>query len=140
LDDRGCAAEDGRVLLPAEPAWLGDYLHEMTVFPKSKHDDQVDSTAQFLDWFNTPMPQARNFSSQARPMSDADLSAWWPGGDHRYREAIPSSWVSLTRRRIATTPGSSSQSRYFFRRAGYARGRGSMAAPVVRRYVAPVHS
>ena len=27
---------------------------EMTVFPKGKHDDQVDSTAQFLDWFKRP--------------------------------------------------------------------------------------
>ena len=25
----------------------------MTVFPNGKHDDQVDSTAQFLDWFKT---------------------------------------------------------------------------------------
>ena len=30
--------------------WLAEYLHEMTVFPNGKHDDQVDSTAQFLDW------------------------------------------------------------------------------------------
>jgi hypothetical protein len=27
----------------------------MTVFPNGKHDDQVDSTAQFLDWFKRPM-------------------------------------------------------------------------------------
>ena len=26
----------------------------MTVFPNGKHDDQADSTAQFLDWFKTP--------------------------------------------------------------------------------------
>ena len=26
----------------------------MTVFPKGKHDDQADSTAQFLDWFKKP--------------------------------------------------------------------------------------
>jgi hypothetical protein len=32
------------------------YLHEMTVFPKGKHDDQVDSTAQFLDWYKRPFP------------------------------------------------------------------------------------
>ena len=25
-----------------------------TVSPKGKHDDQVDSTAQFLDWFKRP--------------------------------------------------------------------------------------
>jgi len=28
----------------------------MTVFPNGKHDDQVDSTAQFLDWFKRPYP------------------------------------------------------------------------------------
>jgi hypothetical protein len=26
------------------------------VFPNGKHDDQVDSTAQFLDWAQKPMP------------------------------------------------------------------------------------
>jgi phage terminase large subunit-like protein len=26
----------------------------MTVFPNGKHDDQVDSKAQFLDWFKRP--------------------------------------------------------------------------------------
>jgi len=31
-------------------------LHEMSVFPKGKHHDQVDSTAQFLDWFKRPFP------------------------------------------------------------------------------------
>jgi hypothetical protein len=28
----------------------------LTVFPKGKHDDQADSTAQFLDWYKTPGP------------------------------------------------------------------------------------
>jgi hypothetical protein len=28
----------------------------MAVFPKGKYDDQVDSTAQFLDWFKKPFP------------------------------------------------------------------------------------
>jgi predicted phage terminase large subunit-like protein len=44
--------EAGRVLLPAEAPWLEDFLHEMSVFPRGKHDDQVDSLAQFLDWFS----------------------------------------------------------------------------------------
>ena len=26
------------------------------MFPNGKHDDQVDSTAQFLDWFKKPFP------------------------------------------------------------------------------------
>jgi len=48
--------ENGFVHLPETAPWLAEYLHEMTVFPRGKHDDQVDSTAQFLDWFKTPFP------------------------------------------------------------------------------------
>jgi len=43
--------ENGFVHLPKEAAWLAEYLHELTVFPKGKHNDEVDSTAQMLDWF-----------------------------------------------------------------------------------------
>jgi predicted phage terminase large subunit-like protein len=48
--------ESGFVHIPEAAPWLAEYLHEMTVFPKGKHDDQVDSTAQFLDWFKRPFP------------------------------------------------------------------------------------
>jgi predicted phage terminase large subunit-like protein len=47
--------ENGFVYVPKSAPWLAEYLHEMTVFPKGKHDDQVDSTAQFLDWFKKPI-------------------------------------------------------------------------------------
>jgi hypothetical protein len=43
--------ENGFVHLPKDAAWLPEYLHELTAFPKGKHDVQVDSTAQMLDWF-----------------------------------------------------------------------------------------
>jgi len=46
--------ENGFVHIPETAPWLAEYLHEMTVFPNGKHDDQVDSTAQFLDWFKRP--------------------------------------------------------------------------------------
>jgi predicted phage terminase large subunit-like protein len=48
--------ENGFVHIPETAPWLDAYLHEMTVFPRGKHDDQVDSTAQFLDWFKRPFP------------------------------------------------------------------------------------
>src|SRR5438309_3254353 len=48
--------ENGFVRIPENAPWLAEYLHELTVFPNGKHDDQADSTAQFLDWFKTPMP------------------------------------------------------------------------------------
>ena len=43
--------ENGFVRVPESAPWLALYLNEMTVFPNGKHDDQVDSTAQLLDWF-----------------------------------------------------------------------------------------
>jgi predicted phage terminase large subunit-like protein len=43
--------ENGFVRVPDSAPWLAPYLHELTVFPNGKHDDQVDSTAQMLDWF-----------------------------------------------------------------------------------------
>jgi predicted phage terminase large subunit-like protein len=40
--------ENGFVHLPREAHWLEDYLSELTNFPRSRHDDQVDSTSQAL--------------------------------------------------------------------------------------------
>jgi predicted phage terminase large subunit-like protein len=41
--------ESGRVLLPRSAPWLEEYVREITTFPGSKYDDQVDSTTQALD-------------------------------------------------------------------------------------------
>jgi predicted phage terminase large subunit-like protein len=51
--------ENGFVYIPEAAPWLAEYLYEMTVFPKGTHDDQVDPTARFLDWFNRPVPEPR---------------------------------------------------------------------------------
>ena len=42
--------EQGKVYLPAAAPWLGEFKHELCAFPKGKHDDQVDSVSQYLDW------------------------------------------------------------------------------------------
>src|SRR5712675_2133435 len=52
---------NGFVHIPETAPWLAEYLHEMTVFPKGKHDDQVDSTAQFLDWYKKPFPSQGHY-------------------------------------------------------------------------------
>ena len=41
--------ESGRVHLPKRAPWLDDYVRELTGFPGSKFNDQVDSTSQALD-------------------------------------------------------------------------------------------
>ena len=42
--------EAGRVLLPERANWLPDFELEVSSFPLSTHDDQVDSMTQFLNW------------------------------------------------------------------------------------------
>ena len=38
----------GEVVLPKNAIWLAEYELELLQFPNSKHDDQVDSTSQYL--------------------------------------------------------------------------------------------
>jgi predicted phage terminase large subunit-like protein len=45
--------ESGRVLLPRSAPWLDEYIRELTTFPGTKYDDQVDSTTQALDHLKT---------------------------------------------------------------------------------------
>ena len=44
--------DDGKVSLLVGAPWLDEYISEMTIFPNAKHDDQVDSTSQFLNWIS----------------------------------------------------------------------------------------
>jgi predicted phage terminase large subunit-like protein len=49
--------ENGFVHLPTEAHWLDDYLHELTTYPYSRYDDQVDSTSQALSWMKQKTPE-----------------------------------------------------------------------------------
>lgn len=42
--------EAGKIFLPKSADWIVDYELELFAFPNGKHDDQVDSTSQFLNW------------------------------------------------------------------------------------------
>jgi predicted phage terminase large subunit-like protein len=46
--------ENGFVSLPRNAQWLADYVTELTGFPGTKFDDQVDSTTQALSHLNVP--------------------------------------------------------------------------------------
>jgi predicted phage terminase large subunit-like protein len=43
--------ESGAALLPEKAVWLDDFEAELFAFPNGRHDDQVDSTSQALNWF-----------------------------------------------------------------------------------------
>jgi phage terminase large subunit-like protein len=38
------------VHLPRAADWLDDFLLELLAFPYGRHDDQVDSVSQYLNW------------------------------------------------------------------------------------------
>ena len=42
--------EEGRVWLPAQIEGLDTFLSELRAFPTGRHDDQVDSLTQMLEW------------------------------------------------------------------------------------------
>jgi predicted phage terminase large subunit-like protein len=59
--------EAGQVLLPEAAPWLSAYVDEMVAFPGGRHDDQVDSTTQFLRWIGMrPAPRTER-PDPARP-------------------------------------------------------------------------
>jgi predicted phage terminase large subunit-like protein len=45
--------ENGLVHIPERAPWVAEYLHEMSVFPNGRFDDQADSTSQALEWFKS---------------------------------------------------------------------------------------
>jgi predicted phage terminase large subunit-like protein len=54
--------EAGYVLLPERAPWLQDFQTEILQFPAGKHDDQIDSLSQFLNWITKP----RHYGPQIR--------------------------------------------------------------------------
>ncbi|WP_430397423.1 phage terminase large subunit [Ferrovibrio sp.] len=44
--------EEGRIVLPETAPWLAEFLRELRAFPNGRHDDQVDSMVQFIDYMS----------------------------------------------------------------------------------------
>ncbi len=67
--------ENGFVCLPKEAGWRADYLHKLTVFPGGKYDDQVNSTAQVLDWFKAAGRKPRGIYQYYKELARAPHTA-----------------------------------------------------------------
>ena len=46
--------EAGHVFLPRQALWMDPLFNEIAQFPNGRHDDQVDSMVQFLQWQHQP--------------------------------------------------------------------------------------
>jgi predicted phage terminase large subunit-like protein len=53
MEAQSARFEAGQVYLPKEAPWLDTLLHEILAFPNARHDDQIDSVSQFLNWAET---------------------------------------------------------------------------------------
>jgi hypothetical protein len=96
--------ENGFVHVPDTAPWLAQYLHELTTF-NGRYDDQVDSTAQMLDWFKRG----------AGPASNAEFSNFTDSAPRRIvggrRRAIASDSVPrAASRRSSSFPASAAPS------------------------------
>jgi predicted phage terminase large subunit-like protein len=83
--------ENGFVHLPQAAPWLAEYLHELAVFPNGRFDDQVDATAQFLDWCKMSGREDGIYALYRMRYEELQkkqrAGAGGPGGPHRPRPA-----------------------------------------------------
>ena len=80
--------------VPADP---GTHLHELASFPKGRHDDQVDSTAQMLDCFKRgggPSSNAGIF--ELTPMQAEPAREQQARGERRVRLRVPPGLSRMT--------------------------------------------
>jgi len=70
--------EGGRVHIPEKAHWLGDFMTEMLGFPRSRHDDQVDSVSQFLSWLDEK--GKKYFTVRELGSGKLEYDSRYPGG------------------------------------------------------------
>ena len=69
--------EAGNVYLPESTPWLQDYIDEHAVFPNGSHDDEVDSTTQFLNYVRRKGEAAfKDFAEAAEATGKSGQHVW----------------------------------------------------------------
>ena len=89
--------ENGFVHLPDKAAWLPEYLHELSSFPKSKYDDQADSTSQALDWFKQNSMNLREPFCECLKLEDDDFDSPLTNRGALFRESNDTRIASFAR-------------------------------------------
>lgn len=71
----GALAEAGRLYLPKDAPWLGDWINELVGFPNATHDDCVDVTAYAAHLVNQQlMPPRRPRPDEPRTLQERVLA------------------------------------------------------------------
>ena len=82
--------ESGQVHIPHDAPWLATWMDELLAFPNGRHDDQVDSTSQALDYL----------TARTRPLHVAQEPRERPTGGPRPAGFYPQGFVRKQRSRL----------------------------------------
>ncbi len=89
--------EGGFVYIPKEAPWLDEYLHELSMFPNAKYDDQVDSISQGLDGIGNPQIKGFAYLQLARQINGTALAASKPAPAELFYAVGSMEWAEQQR-------------------------------------------
>jgi predicted phage terminase large subunit-like protein len=69
--------EPGYVHLPSTATWLQDFQKELLSFPNSRHDDQVDSVSQYLNWEGLTIRRERELNERDLRQCVEEMEREW---------------------------------------------------------------
>jgi hypothetical protein len=78
--------------LPRHATWLADYVAELTGFPGTKFDDQVDSTTQALQFLKEGSDKAAMWARFGQAMIQSSIPVTASTYTSPYRNVFPSIW------------------------------------------------
>jgi predicted phage terminase large subunit-like protein len=76
--------ESGQVYVPSDARWLATWLDELLAFPNGRHDDQVDSTSQALDYLSARVHPIHAAREPREPLPDRPR----PAGVRRPKDLV----------------------------------------------------
>jgi len=86
--------ENGRVLLPRQAPWLAEYIIELTGFPGTKFNDQVDATTQALSYLKEGADNAEAWARFGRSYRSTEIMPTTSASTYvsRYQNVFPPFW------------------------------------------------
>jgi len=86
--------ENGRVLLPRQAPWLAEYIIELTGFPGTKFNDQVDATTHALSYLKEGADNAEAWARFGRSYRSTEIVPATSASTYvsRYQNVFPPFW------------------------------------------------
>lgn len=80
--------EAGCVFIPRQAEWLHEFQRELLQFPRSRHDDQVDSVSQYLRWGTDVPLEDHHFAAFGRSKVLEEWASFDPWAEPAPRRGV----------------------------------------------------